>query len=114
MKVLVCGGRNYADYDKLSHVLSELHAKTPITELIHGGYRGADQRAGRWAKAHGIPVHVYHADWDAFGPRAGPIRNQRMLDDGKPELVVAFPGHDGTADMVRRAKTANVTVMEVP
>lgn len=44
------------------------------------------------------------------GKAAGPIRNQRMLDEGKPDLVVAFPGGRGTADMVRRAKAAGVPV----
>jgi hypothetical protein len=36
-----------------------------------------------------------------------------MLDDGKPELVVAFPGGRGTADMMRRAREAGVEVIEV-
>jgi hypothetical protein len=36
-----------------------------------------------------------------------------MLDQGKPEVVVAFPGGRGTADMVRRAKLAKILVVEV-
>lgn len=44
---------------------------------------------------------------------AGPKRNQRMLDKGKPDLVLAFPGGDGTADMVRKAKSAGVPIIEV-
>ena len=39
--------------------------------------------------------------------------NQRMLDEGKPDLVVAFPGAGGTKDMVRRAVKAGVPVHEV-
>jgi hypothetical protein len=50
------------------------------------------------------------ADWNTHGRAAGPIRNQRMLDEVKPELVVAFPGGRGTADMVRRAREAGVNV----
>lgn len=53
------------------------------------------------------------ADWDGLGRKAGPIRNQRMLDEGKPDLVVAFPGDKGTADMVRRARTASLEVLEI-
>jgi hypothetical protein len=48
------------------------------------------------------------ADWEKLGRSAGPIRNQAMLDEGRPDLVVAFPGHHGTADMVRRARAAGV------
>lgn len=43
---------------------------------------------------------------------AGPIRNSRMLREGKPDLVLAFPGHGGTADMVKQAGEAGVGVMK--
>ena len=43
----------------------------------------------------------------------GHIRNQQMIDEGKPDLVVAFKGGTGTADMVRRAKKHNIKVIEV-
>ena len=52
--------------------------------------------------------------YDQFGARlAPPLRNQRMLDEGKPDLVVAFPGGGGTKDMVRRAVKAGVPIHEV-
>jgi hypothetical protein len=47
------------------------------------------------------------------GRAARPIRNQRMLDEGKPDLVVAFPGGRGTTDMIRRAERAGVPVRQV-
>jgi hypothetical protein len=81
--------------------------------LIHGGARGADRLADRFAKAHGWHVDEYLADWKTHGKRAGPIRNQRMLDEGRPQLVVAFPGGRGTADMVDRARAAGVSVRVV-
>jgi len=40
------------------------------------------------------------------------MRNQQMVDYGLDGLA-AFPGGNGTADMVRRARAAGVTVMEV-
>ena len=36
-----------------------------------------------------------------------------MLDEGKPDLVIAFPGGRGTADMVRKANRAGVKVVEI-
>lgn len=36
-----------------------------------------------------------------------------MLDLAKPDVVVAFKGGRGTADMVRRAREAGVKVIEV-
>lgn len=107
--VLVCGGRDYDDYEK---VRATLNALKPW-RVIHGGARGADNLADRWAQYCGIACEVYEADWETHGKAAGPMRNQKMLDDGKPDLVVAFPGGRGTADMVRRAKKAGVPVQEV-
>ena len=41
------------------------------------------------------------------------MRNQRMLDEGKPDLVVAFPGGGETKDIVTPAVKARVPVHEV-
>ncbi len=108
MKALVCGGRDYQDKDSVLYVLGGF----PITRLIHGDARGADTLAEQYAKEAGIPCDAYPANWRQFGYRAGPMRNQQMLDNGKPDIVIAFPGGRGTADMVRRAKRAGVKVYE--
>lgn len=113
MRVLVCGGRNFEDREALNEVLKRLHQERRFAMVIAGGARGADTMAEWWAKATGLPCDVYQADWTGLGRKAGPIRNQRMLDEGKPDLVVAFPGGRGTADMVRRGKEAGVEVIEV-
>lgn len=113
MIVLVCGGRNFVDYDLLAGYLDGLHRCRPITKIIHGAARGADSLAGRWAQELGIASRAFPADWKAHGRGAGPIRNQQMLDEGRPESVVAFPGGRGTADMVRRAKAAGLPVYEI-
>jgi hypothetical protein len=36
-----------------------------------------------------------------------------MINEGKPDLVIAFPGGKGTADMVARAAQAGIKVIEV-
>jgi hypothetical protein len=110
MRVLICGGRDFDNQGAMEQAISEL---SPGTVVIHGGARGADRLAGECAKAAGLVVSAYPADWKTHGRAAGPIRNQRMLDLGKPDLVVAFPGGRGTADMVRRAKSAGVKVREI-
>lgn len=114
MRLLVCGGRDYSDVWRLTAVLDWVWIDSfGIVEVIHGGARGADSLAGEWAKRKGIPVRVFPADWKQHGRRAGPIRNQQMLDEGRPTVVVAFPGGTGTADMVRRARAAGVLVKEI-
>ena len=74
---------------------------------------GADRLGERFAKANNCELLVFPADWNKFGKAAGFIRNQQMIDEGKPDLVVALPGGRGTADMVRRAKKHGIEVAEV-
>lgn len=109
--VLVCGGRSYRDRDALYAALDGL-VPAP-THIIAGAAPGADTLAAEWACDRGITPGAFYADWEMYGNAAGPMRNQQMLDDGKPNLVVAFTGGRGTADMVRRAKAAGVRVIEV-
>ncbi len=110
MKVLVCGGR---DFRNAGLVAATLESLGPISRIIHGGAPGADMLAGEWAIANGIPFEAFPADWDRYGAAAGPRRNAEMLANGKPDMVVAFPGGPGTADMVRKAKAKGVPVKEV-
>lgn len=114
MRVLVCGGRDYNRHATVYHTLDDLNdARGPISHVIVGGAPGADHWGEAWAFHSNVPFTVFQADWKAHGYKAGPLRNQRMLDEGKPDLVLAFPGGRGTADMVRRALAAGVEVEQV-
>jgi len=112
-RVLVCGGRDYSDARLLNAVLDAAHEANPIVVLIHGAARGADTLAADWAKQRGVLATAYPADWAHEGRKAGPIRNQQMLNSGKPHLVIAFPGGKGTLDMITRAEAAGVPVARV-
>jgi len=110
-RLLVCGGRDYADRERVFSVLDRVNAKRPVGLVIHGAARGADTLAGEWAEEREVEVWRFVASWQKHGKAAGAIRNQAMLDAGKPQGVVAFPGGNGTEDMVARAEAAGVTVM---
>ena len=110
MRILVCGGRDFSDADFLSGILDAAKREYGNVEIINGGASGADKLAEAWAFARNVTCAAYPADWKKYGRAAGPIRNQRMLDKGRPELVIAFPGGRGTDDMVRRAMEAGVFV----
>jgi hypothetical protein len=112
-RVLVCGGRDYRDHAHMKFVLDAAHKASPFAVLIHGGAGGADARAGCWAFSNSIPTEVYYADWTRDGKAAGPIRNLRMLSEGKPDLVVAFPGGKGTAHMRKVARARGVRVVTI-
>ena len=113
LRVPVCGGRNFDNAMQLGSWLGGIDNKQGIACIIHGAAPGADFMAGKFAEWKGIPVYAFPADWKKHGKAAGPIRNAMMLLDGKPDLVVAFAGGTGTANMVRKAKAAGIEVLEI-
>lgn len=113
MRVLVCGGRSFSDCGLVFATLDALAKSEVVDCIIEGDAPGADRIAGAWAKRRRVDLRLFPADWAKDGKAAGPRRNQKMLDHGKPDLVIAFPGGAGTADMVRRAKAAGVKVHEM-
>ena len=138
MKILVCGGRDFADvkpFDKdskarkehafVQRTLMEIISKyskyydpndnwlpTDII-IITGDARGVDTSAYDFAVHNYCAYKGYPADWNKFGKRAGPIRNLQMLDEEKPDLVVAFPGGKGTEHMVKIARGRGIKVKEI-
>jgi hypothetical protein len=112
VRVLVCGGRDFTDWALLKDTLDGLEPMQ-ASVIIHGAARGADTLASCWGKLRKVPVWAFQADWEKHGHAAGPFRNAQMIAEGLPDLVVAFPGGRGTADMVRQARGAGVRVIEV-
>jgi hypothetical protein len=108
--VLVCGGRDYTDRVTVYRVLDAIHSSLagPIDQIVNGGASGADHVATNWAERRGVCRWTYKANWSKWGPSAGPIRNEKMLRDSKPDLGVVFPGGAGTSDMCRRLGEARV------
>ena len=109
-KVLVCGGRGYKVWIDIFNTIKTLHEKYKVTHLLNGGATGCDSYATDVAKELGIQPVVCDAIWNFYGKPAGPIRNKNMLDLN-PDLVIAFPGGDGTEGMVKLAKEAGIEVI---
>lgn len=109
MRILVCGGREYWD---MVHVWAVLDTyKDQMSCLINGDADGADVLSHDWAHDHDVPHEEFPAQWREHGRSAGPIRNRDMLKYGQPDLVIAFPGRRGTADMIRIARDAGIPVV---
>ena len=121
MRVLVCGGRDFTNKELLFNTLwnlmdqrkTEEYVCTDEYTIIHGDAKGADSLADLFAYTYGTNLDVYPADWNTYGKAAGAIRNKQMLEEGKPDLVIAFPGGKGTANMVKLALEAGIEVMQV-
>ena len=113
LTVLVTGGRSFLDAAVVYSALTNLHTAHGVALLVEGGARGADRLARQWAIDSGVPFRTFEADWVRHGKAAGSKRNGVMLSVSRPDIVVAFPGGTGTADMVRRALRAGVHVWPV-
>jgi hypothetical protein len=113
--ILVCGDRNWSDDYKIRKELIKYSKFNPA--IIHGGCRGADTIAGYVGFSLGMREFVYKADWKKFGRGAGPKRNERMLIEGKPDLILAFHSNleesKGTKDMVTRGTKAGVKTVVI-
>lgn len=112
MRVCVTGGRDYADRAHVNYILDAVHAKRAITLLLEGGAAGADRLGRGWAISRGVDFQTFEANWSLYPGRAGNIRNSRMLRDGQPDLVVAFPGGSGTRDMTVKSIQAGVRLLQ--
>ncbi len=111
MRVAVVGSRFYTDYDYMKASLDAIGGADKINVIISGGARGADSLGERYARENGIEFVLFAADWNKHGKAAGPIRNKQLIEEGKPELVVAFNPGKGTKDTISRAEQNNIEVV---
>lgn len=113
LKVLICGGREFNDTDFIFSELDRLSAEHHFDTVIEGDARGVDRIAGAWARARGLKLIEYPADWKNEGRHAALIRNERMLVEGKPDLVIAFPGGNGTWHTCSLAEKFSIPLVKV-
>jgi len=130
-RVLVCGGRDYGKrWDERhsmlvidTHAVHKLHAvlqdtldiRTPKESelvIVHGAATGADSLASAWAKSKHIREMPFPADWSG-GRSAGIERNIEMLEESEPQLIIAFPGGNGTAHMVSLARKTKTPLLVI-
>lgn len=114
--VAVTGGRNFDKRARLHRALDRLSdsAEGPIAAIVQGGAPGADFDARTWATyAPGVQCVTFEAAWGREGPAAGPIRNRRMLELLRPDVLLACPGGRGTANCVETAESLGIRVVRL-
>lgn len=114
MRAVITGGRDFNDAECVNRTLDYWKP----SEIAHGAQIGADSLAEAWAINNNVPsskdkYYVTKEEWRRVGKKAGPLRNKRMLEEFKPDVVIAFPGGDGTANCVRQAKKMGIRVIYV-
>ncbi|HZL94048.1 MAG TPA: hypothetical protein VFB99_10405 [Vicinamibacterales bacterium] len=124
MRLLVCGNRDIPPTcrsivrETLLAFQREHGLRPSEITVIHGGngkrdsfgqiIEGLDILVGDVAMDLGWHVIERKAEWKRLGHAAGPIRNQRMIDEERPTHGMAFGdiGRPGTGDCVKRMRKA--------
>lgn len=113
MRVLICAGRHYADTKMSRQVLDAYHRLRPVQVLIHGGSQFLGSDVEDWARETGVDVVRYPPNWQRHGKQAERHRNQFMLTDSRPDVIIALPGGDDTLELVSQAKASGIHVLTV-
>lgn len=112
-RILICGGREFNNLILFNNSMTTARQwfdKEFI--IIQGGAKGADHMALMWAFTNGFPFMSVPPNWPFYDKAAGIISNGWMLKFAMPDLVIAFPGNTGTADMVKRTRAAGIDLWE--
>ncbi len=97
MRVLVTGGRDFADRDQIFEELDKLHGEgSEISMVIVGCNDGSDRLAAEWAKARGVAWFRYASNWPQH----------------QPDICLAF--HGAETSLLKIAKGARVYIETIP
>ena len=112
MRVLICGGRHFDDDGLIKSELSKLHETIPIDVLIHGGLPTIGTSAENWARRNGVHLVRYPANF-SLGKQGDVLRDRFMLEDGRADMLLVFPGGRRTAELRNHARRTDLQIFEV-
>lgn len=127
-RVIIAGCRDFKDYPRLEMEIdfmlqnlntidTEIVSGKQCTKIKHGLGKhekyGADYLGEVYARAKGINIIPFEADWNRFGKSAGPVRNREMAEYATH--LIAFPSKKstGTRNMISSANEMGLKVYVV-
>ena len=112
MKLIVAGSRSIASSIVVFRAIDRVRKIIDVTEIVSGAAKGVDSLGEAYAKANGLAVHVFPADWDQYGKRAGFIRNETMGVYADALLAVHDGVSKGTIHMINFMTKQNKRVFK--
>lgn len=114
-RVVVAGSRNFQDkellFSKLDFFLQ--NQRPEKIEIVSGMAKGADTMGEEYARARGLKIKRFPAEWDRFGKSAGYRRNEQMATYADA-LVAFWDGHSpGTRHMISLCREKGIQVRVV-
>jgi hypothetical protein len=112
MRIIVTGDRFWACHKLAAAIIRRLVDRYgPDIVIVHGAATGVDESFATAARGLGVAEEPHPADGDRHGKRAGPIRNQEMVDAGAALCVAVhrfLANSKGTKDCCRQAIEAGI------
>jgi hypothetical protein len=110
IKVIIAGGRNFDDFNKLCQVCDEFLKDQHDIEIVSGAYKGADALGERYAAERNYPIKQFPANWRRYGKSAGLKRNNEMA--AYADVLIAFWDGEskGTKNMIDLATQAGLKI----
>lgn len=112
-KLIVAGGRDFNDYDRMSADLFDLAENELGAEqvsIVSGMARGADSLAVEFADREKVKLHEFPAQWDTYGRSAGYRRNADMAAASHGLLAYWDGKSRGTKHMIDIARSRGLRV----
>lgn len=110
MKVIIAGGRDFNDYERLRTLCDSILSNQEEVEIVSGTANGADALGEKYGDEKGYIVTGFPADWDTHGKSAGYIRNSEMADYADA-LIAFWDGRSrGTKHMIDLARKKKLEI----
>lgn len=126
VRIIIAGTRDFDDYELLKFKVDrivEKEFKNCYISIVSGTCKGADQLGESYARTKGYHLYKFPAEWDKYGRKAGPLRNEKMAKFASGELIdnecvgvlIAFwDGKSrGTKNMIENAHKYNLKVFTI-
>jgi hypothetical protein len=110
IKVIIAGGRNFDDFNRLCQICDEFLQDQNNIEIVSGAYKGADLLGERYAAERNYPIKQFPANWRQYGKSAGLKRNTEMASYA--DILIAFWDGEskGTKHMIELATQVGLSV----
>ena len=114
LKVVIAGGRDFDDFDKLIKVCDHMLKDADKIEIVSGGAPGADRLGEAYSALRGYDLHKFPAKWDLHGKSAGYKRNRQMAQFCDVVMVFWDGKSRGTKHMIDISKELNRPIHVTP
>lgn len=111
MRVAIVGTRTFKSAVLFDDAMKRYIEKDDM--VVTGDAEGADAFAREFAASMKKDIIVFKARWDEYGIRAGPMRNQKIVDAADKMIAFWDGASKGTLDSIERAKKKGISLIVI-